>query len=195
MKGLLGSMFLLMPMILVVGWLVLTWLLWKGGRRFLESKFANRAVRIGLVVTVAVIWLGFAFWEAGGKKLYWDAKVRELCAQDGGIKVYESVELPADQFDKYGNVHILPKDRAAPQDLYYYEREIQYLRNDNPKITRTHHVIIRRRDGKKLGESIRYGRGGGDLPGPWHPSSYTCPPITKDHIGIENLVFKKGGVK
>ena len=34
-----------------------------------------------------------------------DDEVRRLCAIDGGIKVYETVTLPADRFDKYGQIN------------------------------------------------------------------------------------------
>ncbi len=34
-----------------------------------------------------------------------DAEVRRLCAIDGGVKVYETVKLPPDKFDKWGMVN------------------------------------------------------------------------------------------
>ena len=176
---------------LIAIWLFTGWIIYRFWRRWKPAALGRKILHIVIGVLLFSAWFGGAFWEVVGKKEYYDAQVRKLCAQDGGVRVYETVELPADQFDKYGNVHIPSKDRAAPQDSYYYEREIQYLRNDDPKITRTHHVIIRRSDGKVLGESIHYSRGGGDLPGPWHPSSYICPPILKDHVGIEKQIFKR----
>lgn len=52
-----------------------------------------------------------------------DAEVKRLCAIDGGIKVYESVRLPADKFDKWGSVHVPPKDNASDTSEFYFERE------------------------------------------------------------------------
>ena len=42
-------------------------------------------------------------------------------------------------------------------------------------MSRTHYRVLRRSEQKLLGETVLYGRGGGDLPGPWHDSSFVCP--------------------
>ena len=52
-----------------------------------------------------------------------DVEVTRLCAIDGGIKVYETVKLPAERFDKWGNVHIPPKDKASDLGEFYFERD------------------------------------------------------------------------
>jgi hypothetical protein len=110
-----------------------------------------------------------------------DDEVRRLCAIDGGIKVYETVKLPADRFDKYGkpNFRIPNKAYLRPPDEYFYTLDISYYRQGNPEISKDHFQLIRRSDGKVLGEAIYYGRGGGDAPGPWHDSSFHCPDLRK----------------
>lgn len=123
-----------------------------------------------------------------------DAEVKRLCAIDGGIKVHEVVLLPAEKFDSQGNFIILSKQDATMSDEYYYEREITYLGTGNPRIWRSHHRIVRARDKKTLGESIRYARRGGDVPGPWHDSSFSCPD-TNTKPSIEKSVFKFEGDK
>lgn len=187
-----GGMSGIYLLVLLFVWAWLTRLLWKGGRRFLETSFANRAVRIGLVVVIGALWFGGAFWEAGGKKLYWDAKVRDLCAKDGGVKVYETVELPPELYDYYaGRNWVLPdKSKATPVDEYFFERDIVYLHEDDPLVTRSQARIIRRNDGRVLGEYIRYGRGGGDLPGPWHGSSFSCADITRPKSFAKSIFLK-----
>lgn len=112
---------------------------------------------------------------AGCEKWRLDAQVKELCAKDGGIKVYETVKLPAAKFDTYGSVRIPSKQDAKPSDEYYYEWNIDYYKRGNPELSRGHFKVIRRSDGRLLGESTYYGRGGGDMPGPWHDSSFRCP--------------------
>ena len=37
--------------------------------------------------------------------------------------------------------------------------------------------IIRKYDEKLLGEWVSYHRGGGEFPGPWIPTSFSCPAI------------------
>jgi hypothetical protein len=120
-----------------------------------------------------------------------DAEVKRLCAIDGGIKVYETVKLPPDRFDQWGNVRIPFKQSAKPSDDYYVESESIVLKDGDPKLIRMISRVVRRMDGKVLGESIHYGRGGGDLPGPWHPSSFTCPSPTEKPY-LEPSIFLKG---
>ena len=106
-----------------------------------------------------------------------DREVERLCATDGGIKVYETVALPAERFDEYGNVEITSKDFVKSDDEYYIEFKEINIREGNPRLIRFNARVIRISDGKIMGESIRYGRSGGDLPGPWHESSFGCPPL------------------
>lgn len=176
---------LLFSIWILVGWAI--YKLWHAINNQIQG-LSIASICIGLVFFA--IWFGWPFWEMFGKKMYWDAKVRELCAIDGGVKVYERVLLPSKIFDKYGNVGIVNKRHAKPSDGYYFQTENVYLRKDNPKIIRSVTQIIRRDDNKNLGESIRYGRSGGDLPGPWHPSSYGCPPI--EELRLESSIFMKG---
>ncbi len=117
-----------------------------------------------------------------------DREVKRLCAIDGGIKVYETVKLPVDRFDKDGSVRILAKSLAKPIDEYYYKSSKRYQKKGNPELWQSNYKIYRRSDNKLLGESILYVRRGGDIPGPWHPSSFSCPKNTdlSRHIFIQS---------
>lgn len=127
---------------------------------------------------------------SGCEKARLDEEVRRLCAIDGGVRVYETVVLPAEKFDKYGLALIPSKDKATLNDDYFSERLITFYIKGNPELWRTHFRIMRRSDGKVLGESISYTRRGGDLPGPWQASSFICPnPGTR--LSLEQSVFKK----
>jgi hypothetical protein len=106
-----------------------------------------------------------------------DAQVNQLCAQDGGIKVYETVALPATRFNQYGQVNFFRptqgENSLGPE--YLFKRKQTYYRQGNPEMSRVHIQIMRRTDDKLLGELVRYGRGGGDFPSPMHGTSYSCP--------------------
>jgi len=69
---------------------------------------------------------------SGPSKGQLDEEVRRLCAIDGGIKVYESVRLPAERFDKYGQIRIPYKEIVKPEDEYYYESSTINLIKGNP---------------------------------------------------------------
>jgi hypothetical protein len=128
--------------------------------------------------TLTMILLVLPFVTAcisGPSKGQLDDEVRRLCAMDGGIKVYEMVKLPAEKFDKYDQIRVPAKWLAKPEDEYYYESSTSYLIKGNPELRQDHYKIYRRSDQKLLGESVVYSRVGGDIPGPWHHSSFMCP--------------------
>jgi len=129
-------------------------------------------------------------------KAHYDQQVREMCAKDGGVMVYETVTLPADKFNQSGqqNFHIpvSPHDKLKDIDEYYLEWEIDSLKRGNQKLERSHFRLIRRSDNQLLGESVFYFRRGGDLPGPWSESSTVCPEPRK-YKSLESSVFVKGG--
>ena len=114
-----------------------------------------------------------------------DAEVRRLCALDGGVKVYEQVNLPRERFDRQGFIDFYrrtSKDPLGPE--YLFESNTEYHRTGNPEMWRNYYRVTRRSDGKILGESTSYSRRGGDLPGPWHESYFRCP----EHAGDAELL-------
>lgn len=115
-----------------------------------------------------------------------DAEVKRLCAIDGGIKVYETVRLPVERFNKYGQINFYRPTQGenALDSLYRFKKETQHYRHGNPEVWRDHYQVIRLSDEKLLGEAISYSRRGGDMPGPWHDSSFGCP----EHAGDANLL-------
>ncbi len=119
-----------------------------------------------------------------------DAEVKRLCAIDGGVKVYETVRLPAERFDKYGGIRIPLKQDVKPSDEYYYEWIVHHSVDGNPSMRRDHFVVYRKADGKLLGEAISYGRRGGDMSGPWHESSFRCP-LDADDQDLMRRIFTK----
>jgi len=106
-----------------------------------------------------------------------DAEVKRLCAIDGGIRVYETVELPPEKFNQWGQPNFFnpTKGENALGPEYIYKSENKYLHKGNPEVRKDHVQIYRKLDMKLLGEVVSYIRGGGDLPGPWQPSAYHCP--------------------
>jgi hypothetical protein len=118
-----------------------------------------------------------------------DREVERLCAIDGGIKVYETVKLPAERFDQYGHIQIPAKWLAYPEDEYFYEGVTNYLIKGNPELLQLRTWIYRRSDNKLLGESTVYMRRGGGIPGPWHMPAFICP--QKTDVDMKEQIFTK----
>jgi hypothetical protein len=140
---------------------------------------------------------------ACGAKDEADARIQALCDKDGGEKVYETIRLPARQFDKWG----VPRGKSwngddSKSELdpdYYVSTWSEFLqRGDTLKgeVEIVKHITRVRRssDRKLLAEAISYGRSGGDsylallLGG--HPSGRLCPQPSQSLL---SRVFIPGG--
>lgn len=145
----------------------------------------------------AAIVLFFLFWQGLPAYNKWQADelVDELCAKDGGIKVYETVTLPKERFNQWGQFVVPGKRVMKPNDEYYAVWGITNIKGRHESSDIAALTIYQQRisvqriiDSKTLGEAVIYVRGGGDPIGPWMPSSYSCPDLGGE--GEFNL-FKK----
>lgn len=172
----------------IVSWIIVPLL------ALLASVLIWRRARSGLRRALALV-AGFVILSvptlvSNGVKAHYDQQVREMCAKDGGVRVYEPVRLPAEEFDEFGDIRIPSKQNAKPKDEYLYESSTTYIRNRNPEIWKSHYRVYRQLDGKLLGESVSYSRRGGDMPGPWHESSFGCP-RDADITDLNRQIFVK----
>ena len=92
---------------------------------------------IPLVLIAALIgWVAFS--EA--RKNYWDDKVRELCAKDGGVRVIEKVYLSDSDYrsllSKFGELSPPPLNEKNVNAPIGESFSIVFLRNGNPEIRR-----------------------------------------------------------
>lgn len=121
-----------------------------------------------------------------------DREVDRLCAIDGGVRVYETVKLGKENFGADGEV--FPQFRAqirVGESLgpdYRLTSTKELIVRGDPSLTKWSVTITRVSDRKVLARQINYVRGGGDLPGPWAPSSYSCRNVSLD---LSKLVFLK----
>ncbi|MCU7837980.1 MAG: hypothetical protein KZQ94_01225 [Candidatus Thiodiazotropha sp. (ex Troendleina suluensis)] len=163
---------------LMATWLFVGWMLykfWRATKSPIKDLSKTTYYIFGMVLFV--IWFGSGFWPFAGKKMYYDAQIREMCVEDGGIKVYETVLLPVNMFNRWDQPEFY--DPTLGEDAlgsdYIFKVEIDYYKKQDPIVSRRSYRVIRKLDSKLIGESVVYGRGGGDLPGPWHGSNYHCP--------------------
>jgi hypothetical protein len=124
------------------------------------------------------------------EKSRFDMEVKELCAKDGGVRIHETVNFPPEKFDQFGDIRLPTMNSAGPNDDYYEEWIATHLHEGNPSMRRDQFMVVRRADKKVLGEAVSYSRRGGDIPGPWHESSFRCPP-NSDDIALRRAIFLK----
>ncbi len=149
-------------------------------------------------LSVLVIWI----LSGSGIEKYWlEYEMKQLCAKDGGVRVYELVALPPEMFSEHGDPFPafqgkLPEGRLGSD--YRYIRESTFLNKGHPSqfvsdgvLRRSTEKIIRVSDGKLLGESIVYGRTGGETILLWHPSGNGCPIYKNKSETLLGSVFIK----
>lgn len=128
------------------------------------------------VAIVALLVLAFAFYE--GRKAYWDSEVKGMCEKDGGVKIFEKVELNSRQYalllNQFGQLSPPLESRSAEDVPIVHNNAYIYIRRNNPEVRRDELVVIRKSDKKVLGVSVSYSRVGGDLIA-LHPSYFSCP--------------------
>jgi hypothetical protein len=128
-----------------------------------------------------------------------DRKMEELCKEDGGVKVYEMVALPAHEFSPEGQPlfqhhtdRAPPEDRLGPDYRYVQRREILVgksadIEKGEGQLSRWYEAVYRRSDGRLLGESVSYGRGGGDgFTFGFQPSGNYCP---RPRVDLAKSIF------
>ena len=124
--------------------------------------------------------------------------MEELCKKDGGVKVYETVTLPPNQFEtlkSYATTARATEDYYGPNYRFVSKREILVGRDAKAEtgegqLARLYWAIFRRSDNRLLGEQIEYRRNGGDaFTFGFQPSSNSCPRVDR---GVAGAVFIKG---
>jgi hypothetical protein len=149
------------------------------------------------ILRTAIV-LFFLFWQGIPAYKIWQADkvVDGLCAKDGGIKVYETVTLPKERFNQWGQFLVLDRSVMNQNDEYYSVWEKKDVEgNSNYEISaltiyRNHFMIYRKSDHGLMGEGISYSRRGGDYISPSMPSSYSCVDQFNE-VELSKQIFKK----
>lgn len=170
-------------------WVAIPYLLFELAKFFYKK---SSSLRSKVFICLAYFsYISFFLWVAVGRNMWLDAKVKELCAKNGGIHVYETVKLTPDLLDKKGKIRIPLKSSMKPYHRYYYDTVRKVIWKDMmdfTKIVESHYLVIRASDNKILGENIFYSRLGGGLPVYWHIRPFLCPLSDKN---VEDHIFLK----
>jgi len=150
-------------------------------------------VRCLLLAAGSAMMLASCAGYVPGKQAYWDAQVTEMCARDGGVRVFQKLHIKRSDLDYLGAVNgkigIPIKELAHRNAPAYAEVRITYMRNANPQVSRNESTIVRRVDGAVLARWVVYARSGGDFPSPSQGTSYSCPDLRKITDDLQQLFY------
>jgi hypothetical protein len=135
-----------------------------------------------LVVLILLLILVVGFFE--GRKAYWDYRVREMCAEDGGVKTNEILDVDESTYEslknKFGQIDIPSKgDPRSVGSIAFHSYKDVYIRRSDPEVRRSELAVTRASSGAVVATSTTYSRVGGDLFA-LHPSYFACPSAPKD---------------
>lgn len=145
------------------------------------------------VLGFVVAWIVIPFWVAVGKQIYYHSMIDDLCEKDGGVQVYEVVELTPDKFNRWGqpNFYRPTEGDKALGEGYVFKYVDDTVRAQSPEIVRSHVQVFRRSDLTLLGESISYHHRYAGLPGPWHTPGYGCKHVVVGTVPLLSKIFSQ----
>lgn len=196
---------LLLVLASLVLWFVITAMLSKRIPHWLGVTRHTKPISALLFVLLLVVPLAWLTGGFGMEARRLDVQMQELCKKDGGIKVYETVTLPASYFDKEGRLKSLymsndvdnsfyrigdDEYRIISQRTYFLGNAKTDVQGGDGNLARVHLTAVRWKDKTLLGEQTWYARSGGDgFTFGFMPSGNNC---SDRLIGLENSVFLKG---
>lgn len=144
---------------------------------------------------VSLVWvlvMGGCAGYVPGQQAYWDAQVREMCAKDGGVKIFENLHISRRDIELLGriggSIAIPSKNAASTNAPAYSELKITEIRGGNPRISRSESTVIRRADQAILAKWVVYSRSGGDFPtGLAEGTSFICPDLKSVTSNLQRL--------
>jgi len=159
-----------------------------------QRSGAGLFVKWALLVVIGLPVAWFAFCEA--RKAYWDWRVTQMCEKDGGVIVYQTIQLSDSEYKNLGGSYgaiPVPERRSSEDAPYVSDTTITNIRESNPRVARWESTIFRRADDIQLGKLVTYARVGGDFPtGIAHQSSFSCRNLNI-RLDIERQIFNVDG--
>lgn len=167
LKELLGFVVLSAPMFLFIVWLPLSvWAAAKVSKRYTHGSL-KRKVSIGMLLFLAIFLMPFADGIAG--RIYFNY----LCATEAGVKVYKTVELPAEYWDEEGNARFLKPSGDLDRTMLgnrFGEPAVKKSYSDVFGIDEYHQKMVDNSTQDNLGEVIIYMYKGGWVSRTFNPT-------------------------
>lgn len=142
----------------------------------MAKALRNSVIAIGAIA--GALWLLKYYSETEMRRL--DKEVDRLCAIDGGMRIFETVALPATKFSKYGRP-LVPSGQDDTGFGYFVQGEAKTLSGPGQapgaRLIRDLTQVVRSKDDRVIAQRVIYMRSGGywleGVPGIGHGK--TCP--------------------
>ena len=150
---------------------------WINALRVAVRRIATLTPNVLVPISVLSVLSGCVVYDA--RKADWDQKITEMCEKDGGVQIYEKVNISADEAKLLP--HVSGKlsatiKRLADLNAPVITEEVRtHLHDSAPEVWRTEVTFIRRSDNKVVARRVTYSRRGGDFPSIAHDSYFGCP--------------------
>lgn len=139
---------------------------------------AGKFVASLVLLPILVLVIGIGGCEV--YKAYYDKKVREMCARDGGVIIYERLPVSTEVLAKLsgpdGHLRLPFESDKMSNAPAFIRSTTTPLLESHVTLVRYEFEIVRRSDSMVLARRISYGRSGGDFPFTGSAASYfQCP--------------------
>lgn len=146
------------------------------------------SVMIGIGLLGAVLWVV----QKNYVRNSWDERIAELCLTEGGLQIYEKVQISGDYFDEKGGFRgvyaiggLAESERKGTE--YYEISTYETLNEWDPTVMKVTTKMYKREDGKILGRVVGYSRSGGDALAIDQQSGYSCAEVEGFNGKITNV--------
>ncbi len=159
-----------------------------------SRRRAVRSIGVAAQIIIATGLAGCTGYSPGAKT-FWNEEVRKLCERDGGVTIYDRVQISKADIDRHvlpttadGKLGVTVKELAHPEVPVFAESKTTILREWSPQVGRVEWTVIRRSDSAVVARWVSYGRHGGDFPtGLAHESSFSCPDSQQIRADLQRL--------
>ena len=160
----------------------------------IQEGFSMKKLLFAVLLNAALV--GCAGYVPG-RQSYWDAQVKEMCARDGGVTIYERIHISIAEIDARvlpmtsdGRLSFTTKQLAQPSSPIYALEKILNINEANPRVQRNESIIVRRADEVIVAKVIFYSRVGGDLStGLSEGTNFSCPNLQKMTTEFHQKLF------
>ena len=153
----------------------------------------------GFLVAAALIGFMGVLQVSRASLQRWDNQIKEMCEEEGGVVINQTVFLTREEFEAYGPIQgVIPIPLEAASHLYelpYFNRRTTTVINESrPRVEKFESLILRKSDAREMASSVSFGRISEDS---WlgirYDSGFGCASVEGFSANISPQLFEIAG--